>query len=91
MFCYTLSMRQPPIRTKNVHEQRVAAELQAEGYMVLKRGWPDFLAVRGNEVRFIEVKPSARCSLSRNQKRVADVLAMLGINVEMAPGRLLKP
>lgn len=73
----------PRPRTQNPAELAVLAQLEADGYSVLKRGWPDFLAVRGDEVRFIEVKPRAHSHLSPAQQRVAGVLAKLGIEVEL--------
>lgn len=75
------------IRTKNKAELAVLARLQGEGWIVVKRGWPDFLVVRGNEVRLIEVKRTAGYGLSRPQREVARILALLGLKVElMTPG-----
>lgn len=71
------------IRTSNDAEITVCAALEADGWIVMKRGWPDFLAVRGNEVRFIEVKPDHEPVMRRQQKRVAAVLSRLGIHVEL--------
>lgn len=80
-------LRQPKgqsgIRTTNAAEIAVLEQLEAEGYEVLKRGWPDFIAVRGDEVRFIEVKPNKRCHLSQHQKRVARLLGRFGMRVEL--------
>lgn len=49
----------------------------------MKRGWPDFLAVKDGRVRMIEVKPHAARTLSPAQARVAEVLALLGVEVEL--------
>jgi len=48
------------VRTLNPTEIRVCRELEADGWVVVKRGWPDFLAYRNGRVRFIEVKPISR-------------------------------
>lgn len=37
-------------------ESKVKAALESEGWYVLKGGWPDFLAVKGDKIRLIEVK-----------------------------------
>lgn len=72
------------IRTRNAAEIRVAQDLEADGWKIYKRGWPDFLAVRGDEVRFVEVKPNRFSSPSRHQKAVAAVLREhYGIKVEV--------
>ena len=71
------------IRTSNDAEIAVCAALERDGWTVMKRGWPDFLAVRGDEVRLIEVKPSRSCHLKPAQRRVAHVLARFGLRVEM--------
>ncbi len=59
----------PPIkvRTLNPAEIAVVQHLEAQGYTVVKKGWPDFLAWRDREVRFIEVKTSPRGRLSASQ------------------------
>lgn len=75
-------MRHP--RTSNYSELEVLKHLELEGYSVLKRGWPDFIAVKGDEVRFIEVKPSQPYPhLKPDQKRVASILSRFGITVEV--------
>jgi hypothetical protein len=70
------------------HEQRVANELRSRGYEVLGNGWPDFLAIRGDEVRFIEVKAPGQYFLRPSQYRMAHALAVAGIRVEVAFGSL---
>ncbi len=71
------------IRTLNEPEILVAEHLIADGYRLLKRGWPDFLAVRGDDVRFIEVKPHAWRRLKPTQQDVANILyRRYGIVVE---------
>lgn len=63
-------------------EQEVFDELRADGWYVLRNGWPDFLAVRDGKVRFIEVK-SAGNSLRAEQRRLHRELRKLGIEVEI--------
>lgn len=71
------------IRTTNAAEVQVLEALEQAGWSVLKRGWPDFLAVKGTEVRFIEVKPDSRHKLKPDQERVKDILGLLGLKVEV--------
>lgn len=75
------------VRTSNDAEREVCMALEKDGWEVIKRGWPDFLAVRDGEIRFIEVKPDSRRKMKPQQKRVAKILARLGIEVEiLTPG-----
>lgn len=70
-------------RTSNPSEAHVFARLEAEGYTVLKNGWPDALAVHPDgSVRFIEVKPSSQSRLSPRQARMARALKR-SLNVEV--------
>ena len=46
---------------------------------MMKRGWPDFIAVKGSEVRFIEVKRPPHPHLKPEQKRVAEILRRFGM------------
>jgi hypothetical protein len=71
------------VRTSNDAERAVVSHLIEAGYEVHRRGWPDLLVTKGDEVRFIEVKPATHRQLSPEQERVAQVLAALGINVEL--------
>ena len=85
-------MRLEPIagvRTSNPHERQIVDELVAEGYEVLKNGWPDFLAYRESDgdIRFIEVKPNCARHLSMRQYRMATILGRLGIKVELFAAR----
>lgn len=63
-------------------EATVYAQLKADGWTVHKHGWPDFLAVKGNKVRVIEVKSNAD---KRRQSQIAvhEALRLLGIEVEV--------
>lgn len=70
------------IRTSNDREAQCARELEADGYTIFKRGWPDILAVKDGEVRMIEVKPPGG-RLKPTQQKVADALESAGIHVEV--------
>ena len=72
------------LRTSNLAERQVIDHLHRQGWFTLKNGWPDFLSVdeEGN-LRFIEVKPRCTNGLSARQENVADLLACLGIRVEL--------
>lgn len=67
----------------NNAERAVIQQLEAEGYKVLARGWPDLLAYRGDELRFIEVKPKDLARPSRHQRKLHRVLRSIGIQVEV--------
>ncbi len=69
----------------NEREYAVATRLEREGYTVIKSGWPDFIATRGSEIRFVEVKPYDDVErLPTSQRRVADILKRAsGISVEV--------
>lgn len=71
------------VRTTNHAEIRVAQDLEADGWRLIKRGWPDFLAVKGDKIRFIEVKPGDSSNLSHFQQEIANLLFRhYGIEVE---------
>jgi hypothetical protein len=71
------------VRTANKHEFAVATHFEEQGYTVLKNGWPDFLIVRGNEVRLVEVKPRGSAGLGSRQRKIAEALTKLGLKVEV--------
>jgi len=70
-------------------QKDVLKELETEGYIVTRRGWPSFLAHKEGEVRLIKViSPKATAQLFPEQIQVFDALARLGIVVEVARGTL---
>ena len=77
------------IRTSNPVERQVADQLIADGWEVMKRGWPDFLAYKDGKVRFVEVKPArsgkrAWTDLRTTQLRMAEILfEAFGVEVEV--------
>lgn len=40
-------------------ENIVRRELEADGWTVLRNGWPDFLAIKGARAKFVEVKTNS--------------------------------
>ena len=72
-------------RTRQIKKEReriVCEKWESLGYEVLKKGWPDFLCVRGDEVVMIEVKrkqkrASKKMGLSRHQARMKEILSKL--------------
>lgn len=77
------------LRVSNRWEIQLVEELLAQGFHVFHRGWPDYVAVQGDVVRFIEVKPP-RGYLSIHQRAMARILARFGITVEIYNGKELK-
>lgn len=77
-------------KTSNPSERTVIKQLEEQGYSVMRKGWPDLLAVKDGKVRLIEVKPMAtssgkasRSDLITAQREVARILSLLGITVEL--------
>jgi Holliday junction resolvase-like predicted endonuclease len=60
-------------RKGNIKEKIVARALRRQGYTVLSHGWPDLLAYKGKEIRFVEVK-SKGCPLAANQRQMRRAL-----------------
>lgn len=77
------------INSQNLWERAACEKLWKEGWKVYRRGWPDFIAIKGNEIQFIEVKPpvgSKRrpCWLDPDQERIAAILRRFyGIRVKV--------
>lgn len=59
----------------NKSENKVRKELEADGYSVLHTGWPDFIAFKPGEAKWIEVKTKGTY-LATNQRRMAKALFM---------------
>ena len=77
-----------PTRT-NRREQTVKARYVAQGYEAIQKGWPDFCFVRGDEVRFVEVKRAGsqhteKMGLSAHQRRMIKIFRQLGLHVTIA-------
>lgn len=77
------------IHTQNLWERAACEKLWKEGWKVYKRGWPDFVAVRGDEIQFIEIKPptpkgSIPRRLDPEQEAMASILnRFFGIVVQV--------
>lgn len=73
-----LSVRRP----RNTAEAALYDKMTAEGWTLIKRGWPDFFCVSdAGEVCAVEVKPYAGIKLKREQIRVAQALRAVGVKV----------
>lgn len=53
--------------------------LSRDGWVVTKRGWPDFFCLRDGELMMVEVKPSPMHPLRQDQAMVLRKLAGLGV------------
>ena len=66
-------------KPKNDAEAALFDLMSKDGWTLTKRGWPDFFCVRGEELCAVEVKPSKKHSLKRNQLAVMGVLSAKGV------------
>lgn len=66
-------------RPANVSEAAFFDLAAENGWMLTKRGWPDFFLERNGSVICVEVKPPGNRNLRRDQARVQGFLAMLGV------------
>ena len=66
----------------NRFEDEARAEIERDGWMILKTGWPDFIILDGDGelVCFAELKASGD-KVRPEQKRVHDVLRRAGLQV----------
>ena len=64
---------------QNKAERALFEEMQKGGWELTRRGFPDFACFRGNELIFVEVKPSRSYRLKNTQRRVMLALAERGI------------
>lgn len=74
------------IRVPNKWEAQFVEEMLAQGWDIYRRGWPDFIAVKGKEIRFVEVKPPDGW-MSPHQIAIAKILSEFGIQVECWNGK----
>lgn len=63
----------------NPAEKRCWEELVKLGWEPTKRGWPDFVAFKGERICVVEVKPRTTEFLKRSQIRVMNALSAAGI------------
>lgn len=66
-------------KPKNRAEGQFFEEAQREGWIITKRGWPDFFCMLNGKVALIEVKPYADRELKREQYVVMRALAGYGV------------
>lgn len=75
-------------------EKLVHASLIAEGWTVLRNGWPDFLCFRNKEFKAVEVKHGMDV-VHPNQKANHRVLRLMGLDVQVVypcgKGKLKRP
>lgn len=70
--------------TRNKEEIAAALQMQDAGYEVIRNGWPDFLAIKGDEVVFVEVKrENTPAAFSAAQRTVLSQLRKMGLNVRV--------
>lgn len=74
------------IRFRTTNDKEIVAfnKLTDDGFEVIKRGWPDFLAIdwKNKIVKFIEIKPYKR-GLKPAQRRVKEAFEMVGLKYEL--------
>lgn len=66
-------------KPKNPHERNCFDILNEDGWYVTKRGWPDFICFKKDEVIIVEVKPKRDHRLKRAQYKVMQALSRYGI------------
>jgi hypothetical protein len=66
-------------RPQNAAEAQFYDEAVAEGWIPMKRGWPDFFLSRDGEIAVVEVKPKHSKRLKREQMTVLEALARFGV------------
>lgn len=71
---------------KNLPERDFEEMVKAGGWLATKRGWPDFLLVRGDDLMMVEVKPRKLSTYPRlgvTQQFMVDILRQHGITVKV--------
>lgn len=71
--------RKPVERTCPINsaEAKLYAGLEEQGWQIDRKGWPDFLCVRGEEVFCVEVKSPGKTKLRRANSRQIEVMEVL--------------
>ena len=64
---------------RNRHERELYERMVEEGWEAVKKGWPDFMFVRGEDMCVVEVKPKRSYKLKREQIFVMRQLAKFGV------------
>lgn len=74
--------QRPEHRPFNGAEAKVWDWLEAQGWTVTKRGWPDFFCFKEDgQILLVEVKPRKYHQLKRTQRLVFNALECRGIPV----------
>ena len=74
----------------NESERRVYDALRRDGYSVYRHGWPDFLAIRDNKAKFVDVKGALK-KLGGAQIRMHEALRSCGLDVEVISSPVKNP
>ena len=61
-------------------EEQLKILMEAEGWDVIHKGWPDFACIRDGEMMFIEVKGYKGEMLKKHQHHLMTNLAKIGLN-----------
>ena len=65
---------------QNVAEQEFATFARAKRWLVTKRGYPDFICYKGDDIMLVEVK-KGKCRLKSDQLLLMNELGKRGIKV----------
>jgi hypothetical protein len=68
-----------PRRPQNAAEAQFYDEAIEEGWLPMKRGWPDFFLSRAGEIAVVEIKPKHSKRLKSEQMKVLEALAGFGV------------
>lgn len=64
---------------RNLAENQFVQAARAQGWIVSKRGYPDFICRRGDNVMLVEVKKTKGQRLKRSQDFIMNYLAAHGV------------
>lgn len=64
---------------KNRAESLFAKTAREHGWMVTKRGWPDFICYRNNDIMLVEVKRKGAYRLKRTQEKFMKTISGYGV------------
>lgn len=72
----------------NKREHNVAKDMEAKGWQIMTKGYPDLFCFKGNKIKFIEVKrtqkrPTKKMGLSRHQRKMIKIMKRAGLDVEV--------
>lgn len=73
-------MEENKIKSLKTAEMKLREKLEVEGWLVVHKGWPDFVCVKDDEMIFVEVKNYKGEMLKKEQHYILTNLAKLGLN-----------